>query len=146
MCVRNYVEKSIKLNVSGPCTCLMCGKKIDDEYTYRDDRDYLSHGDSPFCSDCYFTNSIRCGQCGYMNKPVPHYDVDVMLRNGRFIKRTVCKDCLLERYAFCWENKAFAEKIYVDRLFPAEFKEITEDNIDTILRNSRAVQVSKRFG
>lgn len=142
MCVRNYVEESKKLNVSGPCTCLMCGQKIDDGERYRFDRDYLSYGDSPFCSKCLYTDSRRCDQCGYMNKPIPHYEIDVMLRNGRTVTRTVCRDCLLKDYVFCWENKCFAEEIRADVLSPAKFQEITEDNIDTIIRNGRAVQVS----
>lgn len=55
-CYRNYVKRTRQFCISGPCTCLNCGKAIvrphELYFSLNDDEDMDSRGDTPFCGSC----------------------------------------------------------------------------------------------
>ena len=55
-CYRNYVMRTKRFCVSGPCTCLNCGKAIvrphELYFSLNDDKCEESRGDVPFCGSC----------------------------------------------------------------------------------------------
>lgn len=68
-CYRNWVPKTLKLCVSGPATCIICGKPITPiseirEKYYWEDNDFEARGSEKVCRDChsayynYFTHSF----------------------------------------------------------------------------------------
>lgn len=68
-CYRNWVPKTLKLCVSGPATCIICGKPITPTSEIRDnwdweDNDFEARGSEKVCIACnstyynYFTNSF----------------------------------------------------------------------------------------
>lgn len=80
-CYRNYVPRSIKLCLSGPATCICCGRVIKnriDIYDYGDLGGYL------VCDDC---NYNRCRSCGNI-----HYHVKYNTRYGRFCSDKCCSN------------------------------------------------------
>jgi len=82
-CYRNRVPKSIKLCLSGPATCICCGKKIidplDSIYSY----DEL--GSTLTCTDC--NCSRRCRECGNVN-----YHIKYKTKFGKFCSDKCCSN------------------------------------------------------
>lgn len=57
-CYRNWVPKTLKLCVSGPATCIICGKPITPiseirEKYYWEDNDFEARGSEKVCRDCH---------------------------------------------------------------------------------------------
>ena len=100
-CCRNYVKKSLYLNLSGKATCMCCGKPID-KYGY-DEIDTTNK----FCIDCY--NKFGCLWCRRVSK---HNEfVTVMMKTYRKpLKEKICVDCLQNDYYFDIEDKVFVDK------------------------------------
>lgn len=61
LCCRNYVEKSLFLNLSGKMICLSCGKPISDD-------GHLS--DCGFCRECYENHYCDC--CHILDASISH--------------------------------------------------------------------------
>ena len=83
-CYRNYVPNSIKLCLSGPATCICCGKVIREG---REICDYDELGRMLICDDC-IRNRVcrRCNQVNYYSKYHTIF--------GTFCSDDCCKDMI----------------------------------------------------
>lgn len=80
LCCRNYVNHSIKLCLSGPATCVCCGKVISSrEEIY----DYSDLGKSVVCRDC--RSKKTCVVCGKV-----HYHTLYKSQSLRSVCSTAC--------------------------------------------------------
>ena len=81
-CYRNYVPKSIKLCLSGPPTCICCGKPIAGrENIY----DYADVGSDLICGDCRYDR--QCCECG-----ITSYHIKYRTNFGKFCSDECCSN------------------------------------------------------
>lgn len=83
-CYRNYVPRSLKICVSGPATCILCGNpitEIKDVRMYGCDGDCASRGDHPFCYRC--DDKYLVSQMGEMVLFSPLYSAKAVVVNER---------------------------------------------------------------
>ena len=96
-CCRNYVEEPLKICLSGPATCICCGKRL-----FNDKNDIYSYddlGQDKICWDCKSTH--RCRACGKI-----HYDMKYHTREGNY-----CSDeCIKDTIIFPDRNRATCKK------------------------------------
>ena len=108
-CCRNKTKKGLKLNLSGPVTCVCCGKIIHHSYdtcSYEDIRDYK------ICDDCYMNKCSICGKIIY--KPIKYKDKNfcsqdcineaVIFEDGSGQKRVISRSDFLsksEEFFYC---------------------------------------------
>ncbi len=99
-CYRNYVPKSIKLCLSGPATCICCGRII---RTRTDIYDYDCLGSCLVCDDCNFS---RCRSCG-----IVHYHIKYNTRYGKFCSDSCCSNYIyFPKFDRVISKKDFAEE------------------------------------
>lgn len=82
-CCRNYVEEPLKICLSGPATCICCGKRIDGNDRY-DINSYDDRGQNKICWECQ--SKKRCVSCGKF-----HYEIKYHIDN-----RYYCSDECVE--------------------------------------------------
>lgn len=85
-CCRNYVKHSKKICLSGPATCICCGKRLMDDprgeiYEYDD------LGQDKICYDC------KCNSCRTCGKP--HYKLKYHTEYGNFCSDACAKDTII---------------------------------------------------
>lgn len=94
ICCRNKVKNSIKINVSGPVTCICCGEII----LRRDEiDDYDSIGSSLVCWDC--DDNRRCRCCDKINYNLKYSKLRAV-RGGRILGNFCDGDCMHEVWYF----------------------------------------------
>ena len=99
-CYRNYVPKSIKLCLSGPATCICCGRVI---RTRTDIYDYDCLGSCLVCDDCNFS---RCRSCDNV-----HYHIKYNTRYGKFCSDNCCSNYIyFPKFDRVVSKKDFAEE------------------------------------
>ena len=101
-CCRNYVEKSLKLNASGPVTCMCCGKKFH--------ADEIVSKSQKICNDCYKYHT--CRQCGMTSIDEPVYMIEY---SSSHTKKRYCINCIKEMY-YNTREKYFSHSIGLDIL------------------------------
>lgn len=111
-CCRNYVKKSLFLNLCGPATCMCCGETI-----LPDDDGEMSTSDK-FCAEC--ADKHRCSRCGHVSrdKNDKKYIVKVWTptsftryeKRGYIRERIICEHCLFNEYIFYPKDKLFISK------------------------------------
>lgn len=122
-CCRNYVKKSLYLNLSGKATCMCCGKPID-----KDGFDEIDTTNK-FCVDCY--HKFGCHACRRVSR---HNEfVTVMTKTWWNPSREkICVDCLQNDYYFDLEEKVFIEKQHFrlcGSIDKARYKNVTREVI-----------------
>jgi len=86
-CCRNYVEEPLKICLSGPATCICCGKRLfNDSRTEIYDNDDL--GQNKICYECKVNN--RCRTCGKI-----HFNMKYHLREGNYCSDECVKDTII---------------------------------------------------
>ena len=99
-CYRNYVPKSIKLCLSGPATCICCGRII---RTRTDIYDYDCLGSCLVCDDCNFS---RCRSCDNI-----YYHIKYNTRYGKFCSDNCCSNYIyFPEFDRVVSKKDFAEE------------------------------------
>ncbi len=96
VCCRNYVEKSLALNASGPMTCMCCGKIV----PRREARDQDSS--VKICPDCYKYHT--CRTCNRTDINERTYMVPVG-DSGRL--RRHCMHCIMNNFYYNPNNQHF---------------------------------------
>lgn len=86
-CCRNYVEHPLKICLSGPATCICCGKRLN-ENDKNDIYSYDDLGQEKICWDCKSTH--RCRTCGKI-----HYDMKYHTREGNYCSDECMKDTII---------------------------------------------------
>lgn len=115
-CCRNRVDKNLYLNLSGPATCMCCGKKLENT------SDFYSR---KYCDDC---KKFQCGGCGLVSvehskhfihfKEIYHYYCHKIIYNQGH------PDCILDHFYWDRKDKALFPKSKVwSRFSPREKKE-----------------------
>ena len=66
-CCRNYVKHSKKICLSGPATCICCGKRLMDD-PRGEIYDYDDLGQDKICYDCKRNRCRTCGKVSYITK------------------------------------------------------------------------------
>lgn len=107
-CYRNWVSKTLLLNASGPCTCIVCGQPretMNDVYNdYWIEEDFSGYDSDKFCTKCWNNSCDYCGKKSdvkykkylrfYINGYFPcdkHYKYGLQIAE-------VCPECYEEKY------------------------------------------------
>lgn len=97
-CCRNYVEEPLKICLSGPATCICCGKRL-----FNNDRveifEYDDLGQTKVCYDCKRNN--RCSTCGKI-----HFKMKYHTQEGNYCS----DDCIKDTIIFPNRNRATCRK------------------------------------
>lgn len=107
-CCRNYVNKNLYLNLSGPATCMCCGEKIKDEMFY-------SSTSKKYCRKCF--EHFKCYGCGMIS--AEHSKNFVFFKEMGYytkVQSQGCPDCLINTYLWDKKNKALVPKNKVCRV------------------------------
>lgn len=91
-CVRNWVSKSKRICVSGPATCLVCGKRLVDNENIEAwmNHDYICDMyENSICKDC---EDHRCLCCRVLDTQTEIYHF--IPKRRVWIARNYCKHCL----------------------------------------------------
>lgn len=81
-CYRNYVDHTIKINASGKCSCMLCGKEIEHVGS-----------DSKYCDKC--SDQYRCSNCGTVSMDNELYSVEVFRASDSYsLVRKICSCCI----------------------------------------------------
>ena len=144
-CCRNYVEEPLKICLSGPVTCICCGKRIFDNdrneiYSYDD------LGQDKICWECQ--SQHRCRTCGKI-----HYEMKYHTHEGDY-----CSDeCIKDTIIFPLRNNVTCNKdqlqmsygSYITMFYDSDislsaselfnisdsFKNVTKDSISSWIQN-----------
>jgi hypothetical protein len=128
-CCRNFVEKNLYLNLSGPATCMCCGEPID-KFKYND-----FSPNKKYCEDC--EKNFGCCGCGFVG-PSHAKDRIVFKEQASYYTddSTVfysegCPDCLFETYLWNDKYKCLALKSRVSRVFEESkiYRPLTRERI-----------------
>jgi hypothetical protein len=125
-CCRNYVKKSKKICLSGPATCICCGKRLQD--SPRDEiYNYDDLGKTKICYDCQA--SRKCYTCGKIK-----YHFKYHTKFGNF-----CSDeCIADTIIFTDLRKRISGRLPICRKEDLQFgfngKIVIFFNPDTINR------------
>lgn len=100
-CCRNYVEEPLKICLSGPATCICCGKRLFDNdrneiYSYDD------LGQDKICWEC--RSQRRCRTCGKI-----HYKMKYHTSEGDYCS----DDCIKDTIIFPLRNHVTCNKDYL---------------------------------
>ena len=122
-CCRNYVEEPLKICLSGPATCICCGKKL-----FEDSRSeiisYDDLGQDKICYSCKVKR--RCRTCGKI-----HYHMKYRTKEGDYCS----DDCVKDTVIFPLRNRTTCTKDQLAFNFnsivacfyePAEFEKPSE--------------------
>ena len=96
-CCRNWVPKTIKINLSGPFNCMRCGKRIMSQEECNleyDDENIPSYGKIKICDDCYEEHRCYCCDRVYEGTEKISRELIFIRTLGIVIPESVCKDCL----------------------------------------------------
>ena len=132
LCCRNWVPKTIKINISGLATCMACGKPINSMEEIHDERDQDldCHGSTKLCYDCKTNRYCDCCNVVISNdKPLYRAWTYTLwrLRTEDYKEvyaspMTVCEECIMKDYVVILDKEeqelAF---LHVDNLFNADF-------------------------
>lgn len=128
-CYRNYVEKPMKICVSGRATCLCCGKPMDSDLARSQAEDFsmAGHSSAKICDDCIYDH--LCGNCRKINKNVNLLTIRVIVpkKNKAVVKR-ICEDCIDEY----WYDKTKSIFILKNDLANTRLKRGTIDSSNLI--------------
>lgn len=107
-CCRNYVDRTIKISVSGVATCMQCGNPIDtkEELDNLLDSELHSHGSIKYCRTC--EDEKWCVCCNTVNNNQKYF-IEVKHYNGHLWKQLVCEKCINE-YFYHQKEKYFIHK------------------------------------
>lgn len=124
-CYRNWVPRTLKLCVSGPATCVICGKPITTTSEIRNhpdyfDADFLSRGSNKICENC---------DCKYYSAYM-----------GKFYTKTVLHTCST---VSIWRTYQWNAHEYKYVLEKSNINIPVEDNNSLIMANSHMPQKAK---
>ena len=114
-CVRNYVDKNLRLNASGKAYCLACGRELNDySNNCEDDEEFHTHGSHKYCSDCETT--YKCKNCGALHigekmhriKTISYYNLT--WASGNFSYESICDKCFQDEMYFEEKNSCYISK------------------------------------
>lgn len=105
-CCRNYVNKNLYLNLSGPATCMCCGELIDKN------KDNNFSTVDKYCQEC--EKKYRCCGCGFIS--VKHAEQRISFPEKTYWNTVIskgCIDCCIDKYV--WDNtvKALISNRYI---------------------------------
>lgn len=86
-CCRNYVEEPLKICLSGPATCICCGKRLYENSRY-DICEYDDLGQDKICYEC--KRDHRCRTCGKI-----HFEMKYHTREGDYCSDECIKDTII---------------------------------------------------
>lgn len=124
-CCRNYVDKNLYLNLSGPATCMCCGKPID---KYKDNNFSTS---KKYCQDC--SDKYWCCGCGLVS--AAHAKNRVSFVESTYWGRVVnegCPDCISDIYWWDDIEKYFVLKKKVYTVDKTRYKPVTRERFDEL--------------
>jgi len=121
-CCRNYVKKNLYLNLSGPATCMCCGKPIDKYH----DNDISTN--IKYCDDC--KESYKCCGCGLVS-------IEHSKNNIAFVERTYYTrfinhghlECIINNYWWDSQEKCCVPKNKVYNLDKNRYKLLTKERL-----------------
>lgn len=127
LCCRNYVKKSLYLNLSGKATCMCCGKPIDGDCS---DISYISTN-VKYCDDC--KEKYGCSCCGVVSQekkyvvPVKSYSFwsDTNMR----FDEVICEQCLTNEYLYDTERGNFIKKVDIDMSRKDRYKPVNHERV-----------------
>lgn len=99
-CCRNWVPKSLYLNLSGPATCFCCGKLIDKNH------DYDIACNIKYCEEC--EKKYKCCGCGLVSEK--HAKDRVLFMEKTYwseFRSCGCIDCCIDKYLWDSNSKMF---------------------------------------
>lgn len=133
-CCRNYVKKSLYLNLSGQATCMSCGKRICTEPGYEDEIE----SSVKYCYDCY--QKYGCTSCKHVDHSQVLYKISVRNKYySRPIEKKVCLNCLTNFFLFNKEEECF---VYSEKYMSPENLVRKNIPITREVLNKYAVRVS----
>lgn len=123
ICCRNYVNKSLYLNLCGKLTCLCCGDVIYDKHSddfYYDD----VHSNKKCCDKCL--KKYKCACCGSFHLHDEHnlYKVDNVYPRIGYPENKICKSCLQSEYLYDRNRKLFVEKYHKDSILESTLRKV----------------------
>lgn len=135
-CCRNYVPKSKKICLSGPATCICCGKRLT---TREDIYEYDDLGKTKICWECQRKCCRSCGKVNYYSKYHTRYGV---FCSDYCVEDTIVfplfnKVCRKENLQFNYQSKI---AIFCD---DTDFPKTTIFNIMTDFHNVKKEEVDK---
>lgn len=86
-CCRNYVEEPLKICLSGPATCICCGKRLN-ENDRNDIMSYDDLGQEKICWEC--RSKRRCRTCGKI-----YFDLKYHTREGDYCSDECVADTII---------------------------------------------------
>ena len=120
-CCRNRVKKNLYLNLSGPATCMCCGKLIDPKKT-----NILTS--KKYCNDC--EESYQCAGCKLIS--VKHAKTRVPFMVHRYwnkVKQYGDIDCIIANYLWDVEAKCCISKNSVCEIDRTRYKPLTRERL-----------------
>lgn len=141
-CCRNYVNKNIYLNLSGPLTCLSCGETIKDgKYSYDDIDSSIK-----LCYNCN-SNENYCSYCSIIDTVHKPKIVKVLYSGGACEETTLCGDCLKNVYMYDKNNGVYVNQNIVKFLKDNRpyFIYIEDDKVDELRDALEDVKTSSYF-
>ena len=121
-CCRNYVDKNLYLNLSGPATCMCCGKPIDKYKT----NDFSTT--KKYCEDC--EDKYYCSGCGFVS--VEHAKHRIAFVEDTYwgkIKKLGCLDCIINTYWYDVVNKCCVSKNKIWDRDITRYRQITRERL-----------------
>ena len=109
-CCRNKVEKNLYLSLSGPITCICCGKNI----TKEEKATFLSTS-LKYCNEC--EAKFKCSGCGLVSEKHAQHFVyfEESIPSGRHQSQG-CPDCLIDHYFWDTIDKIAISKTRAQRV------------------------------
>ena len=121
-CCRNHVDKNLYLNLSGPATCMCCGKPIDKYKT----NDFSTT--KKYCEDC--EDKYYCSGCGFVS--VEHAKHRIAFVEDTYwgkIKKLGCLDCIINTYWYDVVNKCCVSKNKIWDRDITRYRQITRERL-----------------
>lgn len=119
-CCRNYVTKTLYLNLSGPLTCMCCGEQIPERTT-----------DKKYCGKC--KELYKCDGCGLISKT--HMENHVTFDHKWFFASATQKqrsniDCLIDNYLWDTVDNLFVKNDpYYTNSNRERYKKLTRERV-----------------
>jgi len=122
-CCRNYVKKNLYLNLSGPATCMCCGKPID---KYHDNEISTN---IKYCDDC--EELYKCCGCGLVS--AEHAKDSITITEETLYTKGLINhghlDCIIDYYWWDDKEKCLISKSRVYYVDKTRYKPVTKERM-----------------
>ena len=119
-CCRNWIPKSLYLNLSGPATCFCCGELIDKNKSYN-----ISCS-VKYCREC--EKKYKCCGCDLVSKTHAKNRITFLEKTyWNTIQNHGCVDCCIDKYVWDDINKVFMSKSYLPYRLNDKYKPATRE-------------------